>query len=406
MSQNYHEKQLILIVDDTPMNLMVLGNTLKNASYKIAFARNGEDALLYVEKNKPDLILLDIMMPDMDGYEVCKRLKNDNQTNQIPIIFITARSDLESIVKGFDIGASDYITKPFNSKEVQIRVENQLKIKLLTESLLEKNKVLNEKQEIINRDLEAALIIQRSLVSPPFTRLHNIIVATCFLPGSKVGGDILNYILLDDRHVAFFILDVMGHGVASAMLSLLVSQLLIKNDYSFLMENNHYLPPKVVLEKLDQEFPFERFERFFSIFYMVLDLTGGEIEYANAGHPMPMILRQNRSIEILENSGAIIGIGEIQTFQNCKAFLKPNDKIFLFSDGILEETDHKGRFFGQERLQNQILKSMDQPIQHICDDIMDSIKQFNDNQKFKDDISLMGIEYTTMKQSTLPPKMK
>jgi diguanylate cyclase (GGDEF)-like protein len=143
-------KQLILLVDDVPKNLQILGNTLKSDDLTVAFATNGKKALEYVQKKQPDLILLDIMMPDMDGYEVCKRLKEDAQTMHIPIIFITAMSDADDEYRGFELGGADYITKPFNPRLVRARVESQLRLKRKTD-LLEKLSSIDGLTEIPNR---------------------------------------------------------------------------------------------------------------------------------------------------------------------------------------------------------------------------------------------------------------
>jgi CheY-like chemotaxis protein len=118
----------LLIVDDIPENIKVLGSCLQHAGYIIVFATNGEQAIEVAKKNQIDLILLDIMMPGMDGYEVCRQLKNDNQTMNIPVIFITAKSQNEDILRGFETGAVDYITKPFNAAELSARVKTHLEL--------------------------------------------------------------------------------------------------------------------------------------------------------------------------------------------------------------------------------------------------------------------------------------
>ncbi len=119
----------LLIVDDLPENIKVLGNSLQRDEYLISFATSGEQAIDMAMRNELDLILLDIMMPGMDGYEVCKRLKAEDRTHQIPIIFITARTDKRDIVRGFEAGAVDYITKPFNAAELFARVKTHLDLK-------------------------------------------------------------------------------------------------------------------------------------------------------------------------------------------------------------------------------------------------------------------------------------
>jgi DNA-binding response OmpR family regulator len=138
----------LLIVDDTPSNLQLLANSLKDLNIDILYATNGYDAVSLTVKNKPELILLDIMMPGMDGYETCKKIRADSKTQDIPILFITAKSDDESIIKGFECGGQDYITKPFNPPELRARVLTHLELRKAQRSLMTVNKDLNDE---INR---------------------------------------------------------------------------------------------------------------------------------------------------------------------------------------------------------------------------------------------------------------
>ncbi|MDM8522245.1 PleD family two-component system response regulator [Desulfococcaceae bacterium HSG8] len=150
MLSNDNEKQLILIVDDVPKNLQVLGSVLKQEGHRIAFAKSGELALNYVSERRPDIILLDIMMPGMDGYEVCKKLKEHQETRDIPVIFITALGDADDEYRGFELGGVDYITKPFNPKIVKARVKNHLRLKRKTD-LLESLAAIDGLTDIPNR---------------------------------------------------------------------------------------------------------------------------------------------------------------------------------------------------------------------------------------------------------------
>ncbi len=154
----------ILIVDDNISNLELLGNILKNENYRLAFAKNGKDALKLAHKINPDLILLDIMMPEMDGYEVCINLKNDIRTKEIPVIFLTAKAETEDLVKGFNIGGVDFITKPFNKDELFVRINTHIELKLAKEKLLKQAielKKTNDTKDrlfsIISHDLRGPL---------------------------------------------------------------------------------------------------------------------------------------------------------------------------------------------------------------------------------------------------------
>ena len=148
------KKSLILIVDDTPKNIQVLGKTLHDIGYNVSIATSGSQALDSVKKEKPDLILLDIQMPEMDGFEVCKILKMNSDTKGIPIIFLTAVTDSDKIVEGFELGAVDYITKPFNSAELSMRVATHIEIKQSREKLKDLNATKDKFFSIIAHDLK------------------------------------------------------------------------------------------------------------------------------------------------------------------------------------------------------------------------------------------------------------
>ncbi len=171
---NNKEKQeipLVLIVDDVPKNIQLLGNILNNEGYDIIIAENGKEALERISDVLPDIILLDIMMPEMDGYETCKRLKENDRTRDIPVIFLTAKTEMEDIVKGFNAGSVDYVTKPFNSKELMARVKTHITLKKLFDKEKEYVKELKELNKLKNKFLGIAA---HDIRSPIATMQMNI----------------------------------------------------------------------------------------------------------------------------------------------------------------------------------------------------------------------------------------
>jgi PAS domain S-box-containing protein len=153
----------ILVVDDTPANIDVLRGILSEEGFDLSIALNGETALTLVEKNRPDLILLDVMMPGIDGFETCKRLKANSKTKDIPVIFVTARTELEDVVRGFQIGGVDYIAKPFKREEVISRVQTHLKIqKLIQEKESLNKKLLEQNDELVASQNQYRIILEKS----------------------------------------------------------------------------------------------------------------------------------------------------------------------------------------------------------------------------------------------------
>ena len=182
-----NQEYKILIVDDTPKNLQVLGNTLKQNNYKVEFAINGKSALDWVKKQKFDLILLDVMMPEMDGYEACEAIRKTKANNNIPIIFLTAKSESESIVKGFELGAQDYVTKPFNTSELLARVKTQLELKTSREKLESVNQWLEDEVKKRTLELEKANK-ELSVLDKSKTEFLNIISSEMRTPMNGIMG--------------------------------------------------------------------------------------------------------------------------------------------------------------------------------------------------------------------------
>lgn len=145
MTENMETRDArILIVDDNPKNLQVLGGALRSENYEVEFATSGSGAISWLDKESFDLILLDVMMPEMDGFETCSRIRDGLNLLDIPIIFLTAKTDNESILKGFKVGAQDYITKPFDSLELLARVSTHLELRFARENLKDVNKYLEK----------------------------------------------------------------------------------------------------------------------------------------------------------------------------------------------------------------------------------------------------------------------
>src|SRR5580658_6158837 len=216
----------ILVVDDTPANLQVLAGMLKDRGYKVRPVPSGKLALQAARRDPPDLILLDINMPEMNGYEVCEHFKADDKLKGIPIIFISALSEPLDKVKAFAIGGVDYLTKPFQMEELHARVETHLKLRRLQIELEESNARLAKANGRMSRDLTAAARIQETFLPRELPRVPGTSFAWIYRPCDLLAGDGLNIVPLGDGKVGLYILDVSGHGVASALLSVTLCRLL------------------------------------------------------------------------------------------------------------------------------------------------------------------------------------
>jgi sigma-B regulation protein RsbU (phosphoserine phosphatase) len=389
----------ILIADDEIVNRKLLANILKKENCELIEAGDGDEAIELTLQELPDLILLDIMMPGKDGYEVCHELKRDSRSADIPIIFFSARGETEDKIKGLELGGVDYLTKPFDKREVLARVKAQLKIQNLTKALKRANNDLIRKQKRIDENLKAGAEIQRSLmaINPPDAKTIDVVWR--FMPCQRIGGDIFNILRLDEDHWAIYMLDVSGHGITSSMVAVSVSQML-QPRVGFLLKKNiekapyyEIVPPTEVLNEMDREYPIERFDKFFTISYCILNVKDGTLRYSNAGHPPPVLLRKDGSLELLNEGGTIIGMGGLIPFEEGRRKLCSGDKLFLYTDGIAEYQNEDGLFYDEDRFFAELKRLKDRLLSNIIDGVIESMMSFGNNTEPQDDISLLAVEF-------------
>lgn len=392
-------KANILVVDDQENNVKLLQKILEKEGYVLQVARDGQEGVDSARRQLPDLILLDIMMPQKDGFQVCEELRQDSSTEHIPIIFLSAKTETEDIVKGLDAGGNDYVTKPFNKTEVLARVRTHLKIYQLTKALKAANDDLQDKQNRLDEDLQAAAVIQKSLLPVKEPEITFGRLAWSFLPCDRVGGDIFNFFRLDEEHWALYILDVSGHGVPSSMIAVSVSNML--NPHTGLLIKKAITPPPYyeiispgnVLAELDQLYPFERFQKYFTMTYVICNCLTGELQYSSGGHPPPLVIRKSGEIRFLEEGGTLIGLGGVVPFEEGTCFLEPGDRLFLYTDGITEHQSPSGEFFGRDRFQQTLSRQENRPLDQATDEVFSAVMTFGAGQQPDDDVSLLGFEF-------------
>ena len=273
--------ETILLVDDDPTNLKVLRGALDGHGFKLLVARSGEEAMEIARRARPELILLDVMMPPgIDGHETCRRLKQDPETRESVVIFLSSLEETESKVKGLGLGAVDYITKPFQIEEVTARVDTHLTIHRLKESLAQKNRELQDANEHMRSELEAAAAYVQSILPRPIdSGDRGICVDWKFIASSELAGDSFGYHWLDDRDFAIYLLDVSGHGVGPAMLSVSAHNALRQHT----LPATDFRRPHQVLEALNRAFPMQDNQnKFFTIWYGVYNKSTRQLSYACA----------------------------------------------------------------------------------------------------------------------------
>jgi len=321
-------KPSILVVDDTPANLTLMTGLLQD-DYQVRAATSGEKALkIAFSDNPPDLILLDIMMPEMDGHEVCRRLKADEKTWSIPIIFLTAMSEVEDEEKGLKLGAVDYITKPVSPPIALARIDTHITMYRQQKALAESQRMLaaeiNEAADYILSALPAEL---DGLIS---TRWKHI-------PSTSLGGDAFGYHWIDKDNLAIYLLDVCGHGVGSALMSVSAINALRSQSLPFA----DFKRPASVLGAINNAFLMEDHNnKFFTMWYGVYDKSIHTLHYASAAHPPSLLFTgdEEDKLELLEltTGNMAIGFMEDMVFKEVTLPLKKFNKLYVYSDGVYE----------------------------------------------------------------------
>jgi sigma-B regulation protein RsbU (phosphoserine phosphatase) len=390
----------ILVVDDTPANLQVLAGMLKERGYKVRPVPGGKLALLAAQRDPPDLILLDINMPEMNGYEVCGHLNADDRLKGIPVIFISALTEPLDKVKAFATGGVDYITKPFQMEELHARVETHLKLRRLQLELEETNARLERANRRMSRDLEAAAKIQKSFLPCAAPGVAGTEFAWGYQPCDELAGDGLNIIPLGGGRVALYILDVSGHGVSSALLSVTLSRLLSppSDASSILVREREVLapadvtPPAQVADRLNRLFPFDlETMQFATLLYGVLDVATGEFGHVCAGHAGPLYLPADGPPVILETPGYPIGMAD-QPYGEQSCHLATGDRLYLYSDGLPDAMNPGGERFGEARLLEAIGRGRTVPLRKAIPTLLEEIARWHGGERPRDDISVLAVE--------------
>ncbi len=390
----------ILVVDDTPANLQVLAGMLKDRGYKVRPVPSGKLALRAARRDPPDLILLDINMPDMNGYEVCERLKADEILRGIPVIFISALTEPLDKVKAFATGGVDYLTKPFQMEEMHARVETHLKLRQLQVELEETNLRLARVNGRMSRDLSAAAKIQRTFLPRALPTIPGLDFAWSYKPCDELAGDGLNIIPLRGDGVGIYIFDVSGHGVSSALLSVTLSRLLSPpgEPSSILIGDPDVLDrldgtrPAEIADLLNRLFPFDSAtEQFATLMYGVVNASTGDFRYVSAGHPGPLHLPAAGRAVILETPGFPIGLADEPYAERC-IHLAAGDRLYLYSDGLPDAMSSDGKRFGDARLLDAIEHRRAEPLQESVASLLAEIARWQGAETPQDDISVLAVE--------------
>jgi sigma-B regulation protein RsbU (phosphoserine phosphatase) len=377
MPQNSREKESLLLVDDNPTNLQVLYQTLETTGCKLLVAKNGDTALSIAQKASPDLILLDIMMPGIDGFEVCRRLKADPATAGIPVIFLSALTDTKDKVQGLQLGAVDYVSKPFQPDEVIARVDTHLTIHRL-------KREVEEKKDALEDELEAASDVQRRLLPKNLPEIEGLKLAVHYETSLYAGGDYYDIARIADDQWGFLVADAEGHSAPAAVMMAMTCAL-------FRAYPHPPADPGKLLFFLNEHMCKVADPSFVTALYVVYDAASRILRIARAGHPLPMIYRSAEKKAGEYKCGGVfpLGIDPYEQVPVTEAELHPGDRILMYTDGITERFNTDGETYGEERLLRQLEAGGDPQPRELLTAIMQDVNAFANGRPADDDQALL-----------------
>ena len=371
----------VLIVDDVKANVDILVQAL-SAEYKLSVALGGEQALDAVRRSLPDLVLLDIVMPDIDGYEICRRLRAGEATRELPIMFLSSLEDVSDKTRGFEVGGNDYLTKPFEILEVKARVRSLLKAKAYAEAV----------KAAAERDLRIAREIQIGLLPadvPRQIRGTGLDVYAVLEPARQVGGDLFEVLRLGPDRVLVALGDVSGKGIPAALF-MAVTMTLLRN----LARQGH--APEEILRQLNDEL-LEQNPRgmFVTLQCLVFDLAQGTVTCASAGHHAVVQVRPDQPPRmVFTTSGRVLGLLPAEDIRSERVDLRPGDTFVLYTDGVSEAFGPGDELFGDERLQAQVETTRGRSARETTLGVLDAVRKHAAGEPQSDDITVLSVCYT------------
>jgi phosphoserine phosphatase RsbU/P len=371
----------ILVVDDSPVNLQVLVRTLHGTGHRILAARDGRTALDIARRARPDLVLLDVMMPEMDGFDVCRALKGDAETQEIVVIFLSALGDVADKVAGLQLGAVDYVTKPIQPDEVLARVANHLSHQHL-------ERELRASRDRLDRELESAARMQRLILPPTLPQDAGVEFAASYHTSRHAGGDYYDVITLGPGRYGLMVADVSGHGAPAAIVMAMIRAALHSHPET-------HGDPSAVLQMLNAHFEYLWDSAMFATaIYATVDAARREMNWACAGHPPPLLVRAGAPVASLPvDAVPPLLLMPIGTIPCAETSFDPGDRVLFYTDGITERLDTQEQMYELDRLVALLGRNAGIPAAALVDRVVSDVDAFADGHEPEDDQTLVAVGF-------------
>jgi sigma-B regulation protein RsbU (phosphoserine phosphatase) len=408
--QRLGERMRILVVEDDPIQRLVLVSLLNRQGYEVNAVSDGTAAWEALSQGTFNIVFTDWMMPGMSGLELIRKIRGTAFGRYVYTIVCTGRTSRADLVEGLRSGADDYIEKPIHGDELLVRLAAGERVIDLERRLEEENRKLETSNQSLTRafqtirdDLDAAARMQRSLLPPP-GNIHGIHCNSLFLPASVVAGDVFNFFSIGSSSVGFYLLDVSGHGIPAAMLSVTLSKVLTPRPEAIsplvrqIQGSSAYTirPPHEALSVVNDRFQ-DHCDMYFTMIYGVLDTASGRLRLAQAGHPAPILLRKDKPPEPLGNGGYPLGVLPDLAFDPLEYYVENGDRLFICSDGILECNNLAGEGFGQHRLMEFLNQHRYSSLDTLLRSLQAAMHKWAGSTEFADDVTLFALEVNSLR---------
>lgn len=364
----------VLIADDDPISPRLLRQVLGNDGYQLEFVETGDAVLRAARALRPDLLLLDVNLPDMDGFDICRTLRGEPEVAELPIIMLTALTDRAARLQGIEAGADDFISKPFDQVELTARVRAVLRLNRYRRA---------QEAYQLQQQMEMASAIQQQLLPRGVPGIRGLEIAARYRPAAQVGGDLYDFIVRDGR-LYTVAADVSGHGVASAIFmsnarSAVRTLLDITADIPSLAEG---LNARIVDDSGDSGM-------FVSMVIGSYDPGARCLGIVNCGHPEPVIVRHDNRVETIKASAAPIGTMQPLGAMLAEVRLEPGDMVCFYTDGLVEAANAGHEMFGRPRLEWTLRSAAGRSLDDVADALIAEVEEFHGERGLEDDLTLV-----------------
>lgn len=400
----------VLIVEDEQLTREQLTKLLLDWGYEVVCAADGNEAWKIFSSEEIRFVITDLIMPELDGIELCKKIRSTSKNYYTYIIAITGASEQKKLFEALFAGADDFVTKPWHNSEVRARLRTGERILHLEDELQERinkleeaNELINKSNEKIRQEITFMSKIQNTLLPSSFSEIKELDICWKHQPHTELAGDGLNIFRIDEDRVAFYMLDVAGTGPAASFLLASLSRKLVSIPgqpgilkYLAIEEPGYVVSkPNKVLARLNNDFPIDKVtNQYFTIFYGIYNLKTREFKYSTAGHPLPFLLSKNGECRRLEGSGSPIGFFTDSEFDLFGTKLKKGDKLFICSDGISEITNTSLKTYGSNNLTRVLSTLHNSTLEESIEQIYQHGLMWGSRHRYIDDVSILAIEFS------------